>query len=265
MLAARLLSRAWPPEKDTLRFLITFAIGEEFGPWRRRGGFRESDGVGFLRREAELDIVALETGMGPTCARRATANALDGAHFDLVISAGLAGGLKPDLYSGALVTARLVKEAESGRETGPATEWLELAEQLGARSVAFVTTEGVTTTAADKRRLGLEADVVEMESFAVLDEAAKRRIPAVAIRAVSDSVDVDLPLDFTRVVDERGKVRAVSLAGAVMRRPASIAGLARLARDSRRAATILAEFLERYVKAAAGESRRFAVESEVER
>jgi adenosylhomocysteine nucleosidase len=251
-----------------MRILVTFALGEEFGGWRRQGGFRASGGEecrAHRKRKEGLEVVALETGVGPENARRAVAAALEAEAFDLVISSGLAGGLRPEHRPGTVLTARAVRRLEDGRELAPAAEWAERAEELGARAATFVTAASVAGTAEEKRRLGAAADAVEMETFAVVEEATRRGIAAAAIRVVGDPVEQELPLDFSRVFDERGKLRAVPLAGALVRRPAAIAGLARLARESRRASAVLGEFLERYVNAAAVAGRGEPVGSQTGR
>lgn len=90
-----------------------------------------------------------------------------------------------------------------------------------------------------------------MESFAVLEAATSRGVPATVIRAVSDPVEGELPFDFNRAFDSDGRVRPAAIARQLARRPAAIGGLLRLAKDSRRAAENLGEFLERYTRAAA--------------
>ena len=72
-----------------------------------------------------------------------------------------------------------------------------------------------------------------------------------AIRAISDGVDSNLPLDFDTVFDERGAVSIPKVIGQVMRKPGRIPGLLRLANESERAAAALAQFLERYIQGVA--------------
>lgn len=238
-----------------MRILVTFALPEEFASWRKDGGFSPAanDGGGetFCRRESDTELMVLLTGAGSANAAPLVRAALDARPFDLVISSGLAGGLRPEHRPGALLAARLVRRLENGSELPAAGEWFDLALRMGARPAVFVSSAGLAASAAEKRALGAGADAVDMESFALLAEAASRRTPGIAIRAVSDPVEFDLPLDFNRVIDPRGRVRAGPLAAALAARPAAIPGLWRLARDSRRAAAVLAHFLERYVNAAA--------------
>jgi adenosylhomocysteine nucleosidase len=102
-------------------------------------------------------------------------------------------------------------------------------------------------SAEGKKRLGRMAEAVEMESFAIATEAATRNIPTIAIRAISDDVDEDLPIDFGNVLDESGNVKATRMARALARAPHKLPGMVRLGKNSRASAVNLAEFLERYV------------------
>lgn len=237
-----------------MRVLLTFALTEEFAPWRKRGGFqpvRLATGEAYGRRRGDIELVALVTGAGPENAAREAARALGDGRYDLVISSGVAGGLRPEHRPGAVLAARRVRRLADGSELDPAAEWTQLAVEQGAREALFVTAAQVAGTAGEKRRLGETADAIEMESFAVLEAAAAHGVPAVAIRAVSDPVEAELPLDFNRVFDARGRVRGAALAGSLARKPSALAGLVRLARETRRAAAVLADFLERYAGAAA--------------
>ncbi len=236
-----------------VRVLVTFALGGELGPWRRQARFcAESRGgiEAYRKRQGSLDVVAFITGAGMANAGQVAARVLAEERWDLVISSGLAGGLRPEFGPGTVVVARKVVRWEDGCELVPSEKWTELAVAQGAREVTMVSSNRVAQTVREKQLLGETAETVEMESFAVLEAAAARGIPAAAIRAVSDAVEGDLPLDFGRVFDARGRVRGRALAGQLVRKPAAIGGLVRLAGASRRAAKNLGEFLERYVGAA---------------
>lgn len=238
-----------------MRILVTFALQQEFAPWRRRGGF-EPDGwtegkQTYRTRQGGIEVLALLTSVGSENAARAVDQVMRKQAFDLVISSGLAGGLKSEHRPGSLLAGRKVRRLGDGRELALPDSWLSRAKELGAQEAVFVTSERMAVTGKEKRGLGIGADAVEMESFAVIEQATERKVPAVIIRAVSDPVETDLPLDFNRVFDAKGRLRAASFAGQILSRPASVPGLVRLARQSRRASAALAEFLDRYVAAAA--------------
>ena len=91
-----------------------------------------------------------------------------------------------------------------------------------------------------------------MESFDILVEAKAWGARAVAIRAISDSVMDDLPLDFSKTLTKLGEVSVSRVVSAVARQPNRLPSLVRFGRQSRRAATALADFLDRYVNALRG-------------
>jgi adenosylhomocysteine nucleosidase len=117
----------------------------------------------------------------------------------------------------------------------------------GARQIErLATSRTIVPNAKEKRHLGSEADAVEMESYTILAEAARYGVPAVAVRAISDTVDFDMPYNFESACDVRGQIRIGNVVTQILRRPAGLPGLLRLARDCRVASRRLAEFLDAY-------------------
>ena len=100
--------------------------------------------------------------------------------------------------------------------------------------------------AKEKRDLGRQAEAVEMESYTILAEAARYGVPAVAIRAISDTADFEMPYDFGRARDVRGQIRMACVLTQVLRHPSRLPALLALARDCRHAARQLANFLDAY-------------------
>ena len=203
------------------------------------------------------------TGVGRDHAER-VATAVLSSLPDICISAGLAGSLAQMHSVGDLLAAStVVSSCESAVLTSD-VRLLDLAASCGARRVpAFVTSASVALTAGEKRRLAAVAEAVETESYGVLKAANNLGIPAVAIRAVSDEVDEDLPLDFNRVTDAQGHLSKSKLFSLLAGRPHRIPALVRLGRSSRRAADRLAGFLDAYVGVLAGQSLRTTTLSEV--
>jgi len=147
-----------------------------------------------------------------------------------------------------LLAARVVRRA--GRELAVASDrqLFAAACDAGARPVdRFMTARHLVVSAEDKEPLSREADAVEMESFAILAEAARHGVRAVAVRAISDLAATSLPFDFERMCDARGAIRLRFLLAELVRQPQRLPALLRLARDCRLAAGQLAEFLERYL------------------
>jgi adenosylhomocysteine nucleosidase len=236
-----------------LKILVTFALENEFAPWRRLARFQRvaaSDGNGCYEAQigaAEVRVVV--TGTGAFAAQRAMNNAFDWVP-DFCIASGLAGSLKADYIPGDVLVGRRVTEMRSGRSIASDSELGQVAEEVGAKPVEnFLVADRVIATVAEKRELAAMGDAVEMEGAYVLAAAAQHKVRSVAIRSVSDSVDRDLPLDFERVFDASGHVSVAKVIGQVAAKPARIPGLVRLAEDSARAASALATFLEAFVQA----------------
>lgn len=245
---------------------MTFALEFEFAPWRNLRRFRKTSlgnqlihTVGIGSSEVWVAI----TGIGCGHAER-VASAVLSSLPDACISAGLAGSLAQIHSVGDLLAASTVVSSSESSVLNCDARLLDLAASCGAKRVpAFVTSASVVLTAGEKRRLAAVAEAVEMESYGVLKAANNFGIPAVAVRAVSDEVDEDLPLDFNRVTDGQGHVSKSKLFSELAARPHRIPALVRLGRSGRRAADRLAGFLDAYVGVLAGQSLRAAALSEV--
>jgi adenosylhomocysteine nucleosidase len=124
-------------------------------------------------------------------------------------------------------------------------ELLSTAVDCGAHQIErMASSETLVARAEQKRQLGSQAEAVEMESYTILAEAARCGVPAVAIRAVSDRVDFDMPYDFERARNAQGEIRVMGIVSQVLRRPSGLPALLKLAQDSNFAARRLADFLD---------------------
>ena len=232
-----------------MKALVTFALDNEFAPWRKLRRFQrvsafDADRV-FSAQIGSIDVQAIVTGVG----RFATERALNQLHArpDICIASGLAGALQPSYEVGEVLAARAVTDMAKDRTIFSDPNLMRQAEESGAKAVQkFLVSGHVVSSKAEKSKLASFGDAVDMESSYVLEAATRRRIPAVAIRAISDDAKADLPLDFDQVFNERGAVSLSKVIGQTVRRPARIPGLLRLAHQSQRAAAALAEFLDRF-------------------
>lgn len=231
-----------------MKILVTFAVQAEFGPWQRRRSFLRLPGH-WPMFEANLggaNIRAVLTGMGQAHALDAAKKAL-AYKPDLCISTGLAGSLRDGYRPGDVIAARLVSEVGEPVAVASHRELLSTAVDCGARQIErLATSKRLVTQAEEKRRLAAQAEAVDMESYTILAEAARCGVPALAVRAVSDAADFDMPYDFERAQDAQGQVRAMGILSQVIRRPSGLPSLLKLARDSRIAARSLAEFLDAF-------------------
>jgi adenosylhomocysteine nucleosidase len=242
-----------------MRILVTFAVAAEFAPWRRRYPFRRKQivdsghsGGGDTCYHCEAGDVGLDvylTGVGWK-GSRAVLGSLLKEKPDLCISSGLAGGLNSELDIGAIVVAREVLLLNGARKLTSPRLLVNLAEEVGAKSVrTFLTNAQVVTAAKSKRSMAEFGDVVEMESFHVLKSARDAQVPALSVRAISDTVDEDLPLDFGCAIKADGQISYGRLLLQVGTHPQRVPAMIRFGKRSEKAAQNLADFLDKYLRA----------------
>jgi adenosylhomocysteine nucleosidase len=243
-----------------LKVLVTFALENEFSGWSSLRKFRRSKWgacEAYVTQIGDAEVSVVLTGAG---ARRATLEASrlvlnwpDSAEF--CISSGLAGALRPEYQVGEVLVARSViaeraPDGAEGRVVESSPALVSFADECGAKLVdRFFSAERVVSRAEEKLHLGKSADAVEMESFAILAGMRAKGIPGVAIRAVSDAADQDLPLDMNEIFTAEGEVSIPRVLGQLALRPTKLPELVKLGKNSKRATESLAAFLDRYIMA----------------
>ena len=211
-------------EKEDVGTLVCFALDEEAAPFRKMA-------------MKIPDVAILITGIGRQNAETSLRKFLEKNLPKLVLTCGFAGGLNPELESGDVVFM-----------TGyPALE-KKLA-GTDASLVSFFTAPRIATTAAEKKKLRAEtgADVVEMESGAILAVCRENRIPCAMVRVISDTADEDLPLDFNKLAEPDMNLHYGKLAWAICKSPWKIGALMDLQKKTNFAAAQLAEVLENFI------------------
>jgi nucleoside phosphorylase len=236
-----------------LKVLVTFAVDDEFAPWRKLRNFQrieeEKEVEAYRFTLGGLEICALLTGIGGKKAWVNATRIIWGGEVDLCISSGLAGSLRVEHLVGEVVVAREVEGMSWKLRLPCDAGMVEMAVRSGAKEVQLVySVDRVIVDANEKSELGRIADVVDMESGDVLYEARAFGARVVAIRAISDASDEDMPIDFNRVVSNEGDVSIPKVLGEVLKRPTSLPSLVRFGRQSRAAAEKLAIVLDRYVE-----------------
>ena len=168
-----------------MKVLVTFAVEAEFAPWRKRHRFTAVLAAGFRICSAKLsgaEVVVILTGIGDSSASvlglqmRAFAAEYS---FDFCISSGLAGALLPQYAAGDILAARRVRSRDIHVDAGTNSldcdnGLIAAAEACGARAVAsFYTADHIVVTSAEKSRLSVSADAVDMESFGIVKEIGR--------------------------------------------------------------------------------------------
>ncbi|HXN29741.1 MAG TPA: hypothetical protein VN902_21635 [Candidatus Acidoferrales bacterium] len=241
-----------------MKILVTFALENEFAPWRAMREFRAGkwgDADLYRARIGAAEVGVILTGAGPKQAHLKAAKILgsDPDSINLCVSSGLAGALKINYPVGQVLAARSVRTEAVRADLkdnvlDSSAPLLAFAAECGATVVGqFYSAERVVGRAEEKHYLGEHSDAVEMESFEILLESAAFGIPAIAIRAISDTVEDELPLDMNRILTDEGQVSIPRVLGQVALHPTSVPDLLRLGQNSKAAAESLAQFLDKYI------------------
>jgi adenosylhomocysteine nucleosidase len=181
---------------DALNVLFVMATVQEYGP----------------RLKERID--PLITGVGPVEAAAVTAHRLAdltaaGEPVDLLVSLGSAGSNVLDqgeVYQAGSVSYRDMDASALGFEKGR-TPFLDLAaelaisQQLDGIATASLSTGANIVTGNAYGRVG--ADMVDMETFAIMRAAHRFHVPLIGLRGISDGKEpVSKYEDWTRYLDD---------------------------------------------------------------
>ncbi len=242
-----------------MRILVTFAVDAEFAPWRKLRRFLKTSNANPTLPEATASFqtelashhveVAL-TGIGKACCDRIFSDKRFPYAMkpDVVISSGLAGALKDPLQTGDLVVARKSRTLRNDANVDADPLLLERASEQGAIPIeTLITVDRIVPTAEEKARLAFFGQAVDMESALILANFRNLGIPVLALRAISDTANENLPLDFDRCLTPQGAIKPMNLINQIVRRPGNLPNLVRFGRQSNQAAQKLVEFLDNFL------------------
>jgi adenosylhomocysteine nucleosidase len=220
----------------------------------------KSSGFTFYSFELQgRSVVLVESGMGPVHAAAATQALIAVAAPPAIVNFGFGGAVLPGLYVGDLVLAEQVLLLENGRVSDvllPDPSFAQkVASACGKAGISldrgtFVTAATIMNKEEVARTLSsrVQAPVLEMETAAVMREAARAGIPAAAVRGISDPSDLELGFSLEEFCDEQLRIRLPRVLACIARKPWIIPQLLKLSRNSKRAALSLALFVEEMVK-----------------
>lgn len=241
-----------------MRIAIFFAMEDEFLPFRNLAKQRATDlrivteppfdrRLGLHFQHHGHDVYAAVTGTGRRNAYNMAWNPVF-SDRDCFFTAGVAGGLTP-----ALAVGQLVVGAHVWRWMDDAFElmWSDPdAPTVGEALVGdIITSPRVVGNRLDKVALlarwksegrDSAAVVVDMETAGIAWAAQCRNTSFFAIRAVSDTADEDLPLDFNLYLADDGSFDRGRIAREAVLRPTLIRPLSRLGRNTKLACLRLA-------------------------
>jgi adenosylhomocysteine nucleosidase len=203
-------------------------------------------------------VLLIQTGIGPARARSITLKILESESWDVVISTGFAGALNSSPI-GSLVVGHEVLLGQSSDllpDSDPQRiachpEWvntslnIKLMDPYPLQVGRFVTMDRVLTRASQKYILGKRtgAVAVDMESGAIGQVAQQHGLPFLIVRAISDGVNEDLPIDFNVFLKPFGWVEGVRH---ILTTPQCWKGIFRLYRNSKQAGLQLSKFFEKF-------------------
>ena len=255
--------------------LLIAALSEEVSGILRAGSFEAVPGpdsfVAYRSRtnldSQSLDVGIVLTGTGRERATRATRWAFDAFEPTTMMSIGFGGGTLDTLQSGDLVLGTALYRLD-----GSPFYWDS--EQLGdplipdralfgaarnAVEVAGIDFEQgpiinlptVAKTAGMKGWIGqeLHGACVDMESFMVCEVASDAGVPFMALRAVVDTVEMDLPDLVSQISQAPSGGRILPTIKHLARHPNEIAALTRLGRSAVRARRSLTGFFAEFSSA----------------
>lgn len=230
---------------------VVFALPLESGYFEDRlAGLISIKGHGFTIRTGGLDgrgVAVAIGGHGQDRARRAAEALIAGHRPKWVISAGFAGGLQLGLDRGDIVLADGIAGEHGERMS------IDLHLSAGERQSIkglhigrLLTVDRIIHKSLEKQALGQQfaAVAVDMESLAVAKVCQQEKQRFLAIRAITDTVEDELPRDVERLLNRPTMVRKLgAAAGSIVRRPSAAKDLWRLRESATTAADRLAKFL----------------------
>jgi adenosylhomocysteine nucleosidase len=246
---------------------VVFALAIEAGCFvDTLGQVRVTRGDGFMARrgrQGDREIVLVESGPGVDRAVKATHAMIDAHRPRLIVSAGFAGGLDPAAQRQDLVVATSLiwlpapghPRSGSGRGAGgeggevaldPAALVPWLNEVRNLHRGRLLTLDRVVRLREEKRQLGRQyaALAADMETFAVAEVCRERAVDFLAVRAISDAVDDELPPDIGKLLAQKSFAGQLGAAvGSVFRRPAAVKDLFNLHQNALASSSRLAKFL----------------------
>jgi adenosylhomocysteine nucleosidase len=242
-----------PPTCD---FALVFALAVESGGLVdllsevsvvRGDGFKVRRGLRHSRT-----IALAESGAGRANAAKAAHALIDAYRPRWLFSAGFAGALAPELQHGQVIVAREIVDTAGQAWTGDPQHippWLS--DVPGVRVDRLLCVDHVVRSPEEKLSLGRkhQALAADMESLAVALVCEERKVPFLAVRAISDAVEDRLPAEVEHLLDQKTTAaRLGSALGSIWRRPGSIKDLWQLKESALAASDRLGRLLAGMMK-----------------
>jgi adenosylhomocysteine nucleosidase len=206
---------------------VTFALPSESKDFVRRLG---------VGREG---IKVLHTGVGAAVARTRLKRFLDSEPVEFLVSSGFAGGTEPSLGVGDLLLADNVSDPEL---LARARDLLKC--RVGTLASADRILETAEERVAFARQHGALA--ADMETETIAQACARRNIPHLSLRVISDTASAPFPAPAAVLFDiDAQKTDPLRLARHLLRYPSTVVRLMEFARQIAGARAKLAAALDK--------------------
>lgn len=221
------------------RIAIIAAMKREVEPllerWRRSGAKVERKMVSVIEGYECEGVWVIVAGIGRKRAATAARIAIEYHQPETIISTGLAGGLQKGLGAGAVFRPEAVIDGRSGEKYRC---------ERDSRAQGVLVTAASVLSRKEKEELArkFSADAVDMEAAVVAEVAHASGTPFVALKAISDELEFEMP-PLGRFVDPEGHFHLLKLIGYAALRPRTWGALGELRRNSRMASEALAREL----------------------
>jgi len=194
----------------------------------------------FTTYESDYAVI-IRGGVGQESARRAAEAVIEKYSPDLLISAGIAGALVPELHIGDTIFPTVVIDTQDSSRHETAIQTAPIASTPLGRTVLATYPE--IATVSQKRQLAKSygAHAVDMEAAAVARAAQKHNLPFLAVKSISDELNFDLP--EMNLFIRQGQFRTKRFVLYIAPRPWLWLRVIRLARNTGRASRNLCAWL----------------------
>src|SRR5262249_1010561 len=244
----------WAMSEPELPAVVAAALPEELAPIVRHFGYVAAERFEgrqvFHADVCNPRLVLAATGDGPQNAARMARALCEMFRPTAFVGVGVAGALTPSLQRYELVASARLRNG-SGAIAPAHGVLLSVATAKGARPVTLISTEAPVVRVSEKKALLAQFPepgpvAVDMESASWADAAARAGVPFIAIRAITDGPEEELPHYLPECLGADGGIQRTAVVRAALARPSSIPDLLALRRRvavcSRKLAFFLSDF-----------------------
>ena len=176
------------------KIAIVAALERELHPlvryWRR--STVEHEGRQFRFYESSYAVVVC-AGIGPEAGRRAAEAIIVKYAPEIIVSAGIAGALVPELTVGETIFPAAVIDTQDGSRQETAIRTSPVSGTALGRTIVASAPQIAGLQQKERLAKSYGAHAVDMESAAVGRAAQAHNLPFLAIKSISDEYDFELP------------------------------------------------------------------------